>query len=58
MYNYDYLIFQRIILETQEERRASTYTDLTTIQEVGSHNYPYIIAYYGAVIDKVNCRYL
>ena len=42
------------MLETQEERRASTYTDLTTIREVGSHNYPYIISYYGAVIDRVS----
>ncbi|CAF2472814.1 unnamed protein product [Rotaria sp. Silwood2] len=43
---------KKIALETQEERRASTYTDLTTIQNVGSQNYPYIISYYGAVIDK------
>jgi len=43
---------KRIALETQEERRASTYTDLTTIQDVGSQNYPYIISYYGAVIDR------
>ncbi|CAF1068325.1 unnamed protein product [Adineta steineri] len=43
---------KRIALETKEERQASTYTDLTTIQKVGSHNYPYIISYYGAVIDR------
>ncbi|UJR30330.1 hypothetical protein I4U23_017867 [Adineta vaga] len=43
---------KRILLETQLDRRASTYTDLTTIQNVGSKNYPYIISYYGAMIDK------
>lgn len=43
---------KKLVLETQEERRASTYTDLTTIKTVGSHNYPYIISYYGAVIDR------
>ncbi|CAF5132641.1 unnamed protein product, partial [Rotaria sp. Silwood1] len=42
---------KKIKLETQEERQASTYTDLTTIQNVGSKNYPYIISYYGSVID-------
>ncbi|CAF1387115.1 unnamed protein product [Adineta steineri] len=47
-------IIENSTCETQEERQASTYTDLTTIQEVGSQNYPYIISYYGAVIDKVN----
>ncbi|CAF3216195.1 unnamed protein product [Rotaria socialis] len=49
---------KKIALETQEERRASTYTDLTTIQNVGSHNYPYIISYYGAVIDKESSELL
>ncbi|CAF1261135.1 unnamed protein product [Adineta ricciae] len=43
---------KRIALETQLDRQTSTYTDLTTIQNVGSKNYPYIISYYGAVIDK------
>lgn len=49
---------QRIVLETQEDRQASTYTDLTTIQNVGSQNYPYIISYYGAVIDRVSYRWI
>jgi len=43
---------KKIVLESKEDRRASTYTDLTTIQKVGSDNYPYIISYYGAVIDR------
>lgn len=43
---------KKLVLETQEERRASTYTDLTTIKNVGSQNYPYIISYYGSVIDR------
>ena len=47
-------IIENSTCKTQEERQVSTYTDLTTIQEVGSQNYPYIISYCGAVIDKVN----
>ncbi|CAF1426086.1 unnamed protein product, partial [Didymodactylos carnosus] len=43
---------KRIRLET--EKRLSTYTDLTTIERVGTKSYPYIIKYYGSIIDKVD----
>ncbi|CAF1016876.1 unnamed protein product [Didymodactylos carnosus] len=38
---------------TNEEKRLSTYTDLTTIECIGTKLYPYIIKYYGSIIDTI-----
>ncbi|CAF0958703.1 unnamed protein product [Didymodactylos carnosus] len=44
---------KRIRLETNDEKRLSTYTDLTTIERVGTKLHPYIVKYFGSIIDKV-----
>ncbi|CAF1563807.1 unnamed protein product, partial [Didymodactylos carnosus] len=43
---------KRIRLETNDEKRLSTYTDLTTIERVGTKLHPYIVKYFGSIIDK------
>ncbi|CAF1309688.1 unnamed protein product, partial [Rotaria sordida] len=42
---------KRIILSTKEERASVRRTELKMMQEVGSGVCPYIIDYYGAMID-------